>query len=162
MADKGQIAPMRSAKASSMKAMIVMGLVIAGLFVLPTMLVLVVGMLPTVVAYATDRRREKYAALCVGAMNFCGALPFVIDLWTKDYSFDGALAMISDPLVWLAMYGAAAVGWGLISITPSMVSVYVQARTEARIARLRQRQKDLIEEWGPSVAGSPDQPGERG
>ena len=55
----------RSASASSTKAIII--LIIVGLlvFTLPTVLVLIAGMIPSFIAYATDRRREKYKTLSV-------------------------------------------------------------------------------------------------
>src|SRR3546814_11301581 len=45
------------------------------IFTLPTVLILGIGMLPTLAAKISDRRKEKYAPLCVGAMNFTGVLP---------------------------------------------------------------------------------------
>ena len=55
----------RSASASATKAVLVM--VVAGtmIFTLPTVMVLTVGMIPTFIAYATDRRKEKYKTKAV-------------------------------------------------------------------------------------------------
>ena len=50
------------------------------IFTLPTVMLLGIGMMPTFVAMLTDRRKEKYATLCVGGMNFTGVLPFMIIL----------------------------------------------------------------------------------
>jgi hypothetical protein len=62
-----------SASASSTKAIII--LIIVGLlvFTLPTVLVLITGMVPSFIAYATDRRREKYKTLSVGC-KFTGCV----------------------------------------------------------------------------------------
>ena len=56
----------RSASASATKAVLIM--VVAGtmIFTLPTVMVLTVGMIPTFIAYATDRRKEKYKTVSVG------------------------------------------------------------------------------------------------
>lgn len=126
-------------------------------FTLPSVLLLGVGMLPTFAAMLTDRRREKYATLCVGCMNFTGVLPFMIMLWAEDHSYDNAFSIIGDPFTWLVMFGAAAIGWSIFFIAPGFIGIFIGMRTEQRIERLRRRQRDLIEEWGPGVAGSRDE-----
>ncbi len=119
---------------------------------LPTVLILGIGMLPTLAAMITDRRKEKYATLCVGCMNFTGVLPFMIRLWTEGHSYDQAFTVIADPFTWLVMYGAAALGWAIYFVAPGIVGMFIGMRTEQRIQRLRRRQRDLVEEWGPGVA----------
>jgi len=124
-----------------------------GLVTLPTILIPGVGMLPTVGAMVSDRRKEKYATLCVGAMNFTGVLPFMITLWTENHSYERAFQMIADPFTWLVMYGAAAIGWAIYFVAPGIVGMFIGMRTEQRVQKLRRRQRDLVEEWGPGVAG---------
>ncbi len=119
---------------------------------LPSVLILGIGMLPTLAAMITDRRKEKYATLCVGCMNFTGVMPFMIRLWTEDHSYDHAFTVIADPFTWLVMYGAAALGWAIYFVAPGIVGMFIGLRTEQRIQRLRRRQRDLVEEWGPGVA----------
>jgi hypothetical protein len=129
--------------------MLLMGV---GVWVLPTMVVLAIGMLPTLVAYVTDRRREKYAAFCVGAANLCGVLPFMLALWTQDHSFDHAFRQVGDPLSWFAMYGSAAIGWAIYYVTPGIIALFLKVQIERRIEKLKQYQTELIEEWGPGIA----------
>jgi Na+/proline symporter len=143
-----------SASSSSTKVIILAVTAAAALFTLPTVLVLMVGMLPTLAAMLTDRRRERYTTLCVGCMNFVGVMPFVAELWTKDHSFDKAFKIMLDPFAWLSMLGAAGIGWCIYFVAPSIVAMYMAARIEQRIASLRRRQRELVEEWGPGVAGS--------
>jgi hypothetical protein len=149
----------RSASAASTKAIIL--LVVAGLlvFTLPTVLILCVGMLPTFAAFLIDRRREKYTTLCVGSMNFVGVIPFLATLWTEDHSFDKAFAILGDPLGWLMMLGSAGIGWAIYFVAPNIVAMFMAARIEQRIERLKHRQTDLVEEWGPGVSGSEDDEG---
>ncbi len=144
----------RSASAASTRAIIL--LVVAGLlvFTLPTVLILCVGMLPTFAAYLIDRRREKYTTLCVGSMNFVGVIPFLATLWTEDHSFDMAFKILGDPLGWLMMLGAAGIGWAIYFVAPSIVAMFMAARIEQLIERLKSRQTELVEEWGPGVSGN--------
>lgn len=121
---------------------------------LPSVLILGIGMTPTLAAMLTDRRREKYATLCVGCMNFTGVLPFMVELWTQEHSYENAFRLIADPFTWLVMFGAAAIGWAIYFVAPGIVGMFIAMRADQRIERLRRRQRDLVEEWGPGVAGS--------
>jgi len=144
------------ASASSLKVII---FTIGGglmLFTLPTVLVLGLGMLPTLAAMMVDQRREKYTTLCVGCMNFVGVLPFVAQLWSEDHSYAKAFEIMADPFAWLTMLGAAGLGWCIYLLAPGVVSMGIAMRIEQRIGRLRRRQRELVEEWGPGVAGALD------
>ena len=72
-----------SASASATKTILVLVVVATLIFTLPTVMVLIVGMIPTFIAYATDRRKEKYKTVSVGSLNFVGVLPLLVTLWTK-------------------------------------------------------------------------------
>ena len=143
-----------SASASSTKAIIILIIVGLLIFTLPTVLVLITGMVPSFIAYATDRRREKYKTLSVGCMNLLGVLPLLTMLWTKDHSFDMAFSLFVDPFNWLFVLGAAATGWTIFLIAPSVVAMFLSARIELSVDRLKRRQNKLIEEWGDGVSGS--------
>ena len=143
-----------SASASSTKAIIILILVGLLVFTLPTVLVLITGMVPSFIAYATDRRREKYKTLSVGCMNLLGVLPLLTMLWTKDHSFDMAFSLFVDPFNWLIVLGSAATGWTIFLIAPSVVAMFLSARIELSVDRLKRRQNKLIEEWGDDVSGN--------
>jgi 1,4-dihydroxy-2-naphthoate octaprenyltransferase len=147
---------MNSASASSTKALIILTVVGLLVFTLPTVLVLLVGMIPSFIAYATDRRKEKYKTLSVGCLNFLGTLPLLAMLWTKDHSFDMAFTLFADPFSWLMVLGAAATGWTVFLIAPSVVAMFLSARIEMSVDRLKKRQTKLVEEWGNGVSGNED------
>jgi hypothetical protein len=125
----------------------------AGLVVLPTTILFGLGMIPTMVAYMIDRDSEKPAPITVGGLNFCGCLPYAIDLWKHGGGVNVALKVFADPLAWLVMYGAAAVGWAFYYGIPPTVANTEVMRSERRIDALKQRKVALVQEWGPDVAG---------
>lgn len=127
---------------------------ILGAVALPTVLLLVVGMAPTLVAYfIVDRHPSKYATRAVGYLNFAGCLPYAIELWRggKVWDFEMLLSIVSDPLTLLVMYSAAAVGWLILFATPPVVSAYLSVTAEMREKALRARQSELIASWGRNV-----------
>ncbi len=128
----------------------------AALVVLPTTMIFGVGLIPTMVALATDRDPEKSAAITVGSMNICGCLPYAIDLWKTGHNVAAAMAKLADPLTWLAMYGAAGAGWLLYFTIPPLVASAEVARAEKRIDALKKKRVSLIQEWGPDVSNEND------
>ncbi|MBY6265507.1 hypothetical protein EI613_26825 [Azospirillum sp. 412522] len=125
----------------------------AALIVLPTTILFGIGMIPTIVAYVIDRDPDKSAPITVGGLNFCGCMPFAIDLWKHQHTIGAAAKIFADPLAWLVMYSAAAVGWGLYYGIPPMVAGMEITRAEKRVEVLKQKKVALVQEWGPDVAG---------
>lgn len=118
---------------------------------LPTMVILFIGMLPSMVALIIDRTKGKSATFCVTGINFIGVFPYIMDLWSGENSFDHALGML-DIFTMLIMYSAAGMGWIMFMTAPAIISSFVIVMQQKRIATLRGQQKELIEEWGPEVA----------
>ncbi|MBP2233017.1 hypothetical protein [Azospirillum agricola] len=125
----------------------------AGLIVLPTSILFGIGMIPTIVAYVVDRDPDKSAPITVGGLNFCGCMPFAIELWKHQHTIGAAAKIFADPLAWLVMYGAAAVGWGLYYGIPPLVAGLEITRAEKRVEVLKGKKVALVQEWGPDVAG---------
>lgn len=125
----------------------------AALVVMATTVLFIIGMIPTAVAFVIDRDPEKPAPITVGALNFCGCLPFAIDLWMRGNTLAALGKMLTNPVSWLIMYGAAAVGWAFYFGIPPMVASAEVMRAEKRVAELRQKKAELVGSWGPEVAG---------
>ena len=85
------------------------------IFALPTVVLVVCGMLPTFVAFIIDRQPERYATFCVASMNVCGVFPYVLDLWTGSHSLISAVHILTNPFALFIIFGAAAFGWVLFT-----------------------------------------------
>jgi len=118
----------------------------------PTMILLLLGMLPTLVALIIDRTKQKSNSLCVGSINFIGVFPYIIGLWGGINDFTAAFTIVGDIFNLLVMYSAAAFGWFLFLTMPSIISSFVLVLQQRKVAQLRGEQKDLIDEWGAEVA----------
>ena len=117
-----------------------------------SIILLLVGLLPTMVAFIVDKSFGKCATLCVGAMNIAGIFPSIFKLWSEQNSFAQAIHIITNVFDLVIMYGAAGFGWILYITIPSAVSALLNIIAQRRIARLRNLQRDLIIEWGENVA----------
>ena len=84
-----------------------------GIFALPSLILLLVAFLPTVGALISDRRPEKYAATCVGGFSLAATLPYLFRLWSQGGGMHPMMEQLSNVWMYLIIYLAAAVGWGV-------------------------------------------------
>jgi hypothetical protein len=141
-----------SFKKSQMTLWLSVGFVVMVIMSLPSVMLILFGLLPTFVAFIIDRTPKKNAALCVGGINLCGVLPYMIDLWTGDNSMDGAIRILTDVFSLVVMYGASAFGWMIFQSLPPIVAAFITVLAQSRVSSLRSVQRKLIEEWGDDVA----------
>lgn len=118
---------------------------------LPTALLLVIGFAPTLGARIGDTAPGKYLTKCVFWMNLAGVAPFLFELWGRGNDMATAIAIVTDMFAWLLMYGAAGMGWLLFLGLPGAVAMSRSLNAKRRIYVLRERQKELINEWGEVI-----------
>jgi hypothetical protein len=128
-------------------------LILFAMLALPTLLILLFGMLPTFIAFIVDRSNRKSQAICVGSMNLTGVFPSLIDLWyNTSNTYSEAVDIFSDVLAIGVMYSAAAFGYLLYMLIPPMVTTFLNVMAQRRISLLKDAQKKIIKEWGPEVS----------
>lgn len=146
-------AAQRAARARSATQAIFFGAFILGmLFALPTMLVLTLGLLPTLVAFVVDMHPRKYAARSVAFLNFAGTLPFLLSLWTGRHDLVSAMKILTDVYAWLVIYSAAGMGWLIYMGMPSVAGFLMQFHAAQKVRRLEMARRKLVSEWGEDVA----------
>ena len=121
-------------------------------FIFPTLTLILIGMVPTIVALLTDNDQQKSSTAAVGFMNAAGITPFVIDLWTKGQTMENVFQIITDPSNWLVILGAAAIGKLIVFAVPQAVASLSLTRSEVRLRGLRKNLESLKESWGADVA----------
>jgi hypothetical protein len=134
------------------------------LLLLPSTLVLIPALVPTLVARIVDPSPGRHLTITVGSLNFAGALWFMHDLWSAGQSFSAILPTLSDMIGWLAALVGAGMGWVLYSLMPIVSRSIATTKSDLRLSRVRKAQEDLVEQWGDpvrggqSMAGSPLEP----
>lgn len=127
------------------------------LLMMPTAIFLFFSMLPTFAALISDtgaggsKVRLKYKWLCIGGLNFSGALPFLFQLWFGDNSLDGAFGLFVHTPAFFVIYGSAAIGWIFYRCIPPIVLSFLEMSDQRRVVHLREMQTKLIEKWGEEV-----------
>ncbi len=125
-----------------------------------SVLFIIFSMMPGLVAYIIDRTEEKSATFCVGGLNFCGAFPYLLELWLGDHSVGQAMQLLTDVFVLAVMYGGAAMGWMLYLSLPPVIASFIQVMSQKRLDQLRSTQRELLEEWGDELITDADLGGE--
>jgi hypothetical protein len=131
------------------------------LLLLPSTLVLLVAMVPTLVARIVDPAPGRHLTITVGSLNFAGALWFMHDLWSAGQTFSAIVPTLSDMLAWLAALVGAGTGWALYSLMPIASRSIATTKSNLRLSRVRKSQADLVEDWGDPVRGGPTLPASR-
>lgn len=121
-------------------------------FSLPTVVLVFFTMLPTLVAWATEKGPNKYAFLCVGGLNFAGLFPYLFSLWFGVHTLDEAFRMLTDPIMLMTTFACAGIGWAIYGAMPPMVVSYLAHSSQRRVGNLKAAQKQLIDDWGEEVA----------
>ena len=117
-----------------------------------SLILLLVGLLPTGVACVIDRERGMPLSFSVGAMNGIGVLFFTLDLWLGQGGFGAAFATITNVFDMVVIYGLAAAGWIIYLSMPPLAATYVAISQDMRMQKLVRHQESLVEEWGQSVS----------
>ncbi len=141
-------------KKKSNIALYVLLAIAIGAMVVPTVIVLSVALIPTAVAFIMERKNGPYGGITVGALNLAGAAPYLTDLWFKEHTIGAAVNIITSILAWTVFYGAAALGWAIYAVTPSIVSATIAMTAGRQITMLRAKERELVQTWGPDVENS--------
>ena len=116
-----------------------------------------IGMVPTLVAFIVDTTPGRYLTRCVAGMNLAGLSPFMHHLWMTDHSMSTAMKTVTNVRAWFTFYGASALGWLLFLGLPGAVAMFRTLNGKRRIYMLREKQKQLINEWGDSILPASEQ-----
>lgn len=142
-------------RASLIGSLLVLAGLGAAVAALPLLVFLVVGFMPTVVAWIVDRDPDKYAAITVGSLTFAVMVPIGLDAFVASHgvirSDEMLRRLMFDVYAWLMVYGGAGAGWILHYVMPTVAQVYVDWDNTRRHQAATRRQRQLIDEWGSDI-----------
>lgn len=148
-AKDGKTAKKKGGKLGLYTTMITAGFIAP--FMFPTVVLVIIGLLPTIFAFFIDKDRQHSSATAIGAMNCAGITPFVIDLWIKGQSMGNVFQILSEPSTWLIILGAAAIGQTIVAVIPQAMATLTLVHSEMRVKTLKHNLEQLKESWGPDV-----------
>jgi hypothetical protein len=120
-------------------------------FCLPTLLLLFVGMLPTLAAAFMERGSARQAWVSVGGLNFAGLSNWLLSLWFGHHTLSYAIGQLTTITPLLVAYAASAMGWALYLAMPPLVNAITSVTSQRRVITLAAEQRKLVEQWGDEV-----------
>lgn len=132
---------------------LIVGILCCFLFA-PLAVILVVGMIPSIVVMIVDHKEGRMRALTIGAINFAGCSPFMIEVFKKGNNLETAMTYILQPRTIVVIYFAAAMGYLVDWAMTGIVSSILVQKTKSRMKEIQDSQKELTERWGVEVTGT--------
>lgn len=130
--------------------LIIVSLLMMGLFRTGFIFVLI-GLLPSIVAYYVDVTVERYTFKTVLACNLCGMMQFLEQMLIAGPSSATLQAIMGHGINWFVIYGSALMGWLLVQICPTLSQIMVIGFHQSQAARIQNLQKKIVSEWGKEV-----------
>lgn len=114
---------------------------------------ILIALLPSITAFYMDNAPGRPTFKTVFFCNLAAMLPWLVPILIAGVqlkSYD-THTTISNPMVWMVVFGGAAAGWCIIYICSFLSRFFVAAFYEHSAAGLESFQKKLVEEWGEEI-----------
>jgi hypothetical protein len=128
---------------------------VVGTLATPTALLLGVLLCPLVLALVLDRRPDRPAARPLLLCGLAATMHPLFRLWRDGHTLEIAVALLMDAGVLATAWAAQAAGWLAAELTPLLVALTLEARSQARAARLRADRVRYEAEWDIPPAPTP-------
>ena len=117
---------------------------------------LMIGMMPSVIAYLIDPNPQKVRYRIIRNLNLAGLLPSLIGLILQGNTAPAVHSALSQTQNWMMMYGGAGLGFLMVWLAPAITHVYMDLSAAGHIRRMEGAKQSLIDEWGDVTGQSPE------
>lgn len=133
------------------KGILLLSLILLAFSSFPIVLVLVIGLLPTITIMITDRQNYD-KQLIIGCFNIAGVFFYLFSI-LSNFSVNHAVSIASDIFNLMVMLGSAGIGLVLYNEIPNIYVSFVRTSHSKRVDKINERLGKLAEEWGEEVYG---------
>ena len=123
----------------------------ASLISIYSVILVMFGMLPGLIAMIIDQEAKRYISKIVLTFNATGVAPFMAKVLSSKGDGNVAIDLIIDPRTWLMIYLAASVGWIVYWVFPQVGTVFYNMKAQITIQKLNFELDRLVEEWGEEI-----------
>lgn len=117
--------------------------------VLPAIIVIVIGLLPTLTILFIDPKNSAKLVI-VGCFNLSGLFVYLINLINR-FNMDGAFSILGDVFNMIIMLGSAALGFLVYYEMPNLFAYVTKNSTQRRLARIDKELTKITEDWGDNI-----------
>jgi len=126
---------------------------LAAIVFMPSAIVMLFGMMPTIISAVFDVDKRKTKALTVGPVNFVGCTYFLLYLWDTGRSIENAVLIVTNPVSVVVMWGTASIGYMIYWAMSGIVGTVVAETAKGRAVSIKKSQEKMVERWGAEVTG---------
>lgn len=138
-----------NALSPSRKWLLFIFLSILAFSILPAVIVLLIGLLPTITVLITDSKNTNKLVV-IGCFNLAGVFVYIISV-IRHFTMDGALNILSDIFNLIIMLGSAGIGLVLYYEIPNLFIFMSKISANKRLDNIDKRLQNISEEWGSDV-----------
>ena len=131
---------------TAQKVLVICLLPLLGFSMLPILIVLLIGLMPTITVLITDYKNSD-KLMVIGCFNMAGVFIYIFNVINK-FDVHNALSIASDVFNLIVMLGSAAVGMALYSELPKFFISYSKISSEKRLKQIDEKLSKIEEEWG--------------
>lgn len=131
------------------KSLLFIFLAILASSVLPVIIVLLIGLLPTITILFVDPKNSAKLVI-VGCFNLSGMFVYLINLINK-FTVDGAFTILGDVFNMIIMLGSAAIGFLVYYEMPNLFVYIAQNTSQRRLVSIDKELEKITEEWGSNI-----------
>lgn len=128
------------------KILIILGIFLLILTSLPIVIILLIGLLPTLTILLTDPKNTQ-KMIIIGSFNLAGVFIYLINI-LNNYSVRDAFFVFSDIFNLIIMLGSAALGLIIYIELPNLVIWIYKATSQKRLEGIEARLQKLASDWG--------------
>lgn len=117
--------------------------------ILPAVIVLLIGLLPTITILFTDPKNSAKLVI-IGCFNLSGLFIYLINLLNR-YNLDEAFSILGDVFNMIIMLGSAALGFLVYYEMPNLFAFVAQTSSQRRLVSIDKELEKISEEWGDKL-----------
>ena len=117
-------------------------------YALPTGILIVMGLLPSALAWVMDPSPGRPGARAVLFANLAALAPTLAELWRGGHGLAASLTLLADWRTLGLAWGGALAGYLLKTVLPLVAAMSVDSQAATRRGALQRRREALQQEWG--------------
>lgn len=131
------------------KLLLILGLIMLAFSSLPIMVVLLLGLLPTITIILTDPHNSDKLTI-VGCLNFAGVFICLARIFNQ-YAAGIPISILGNIFNIIIMLGAAAFGMIIYYELPNLFLVISKASAQRRLHSIDNKLEKITQEWGSDI-----------
>lgn len=134
---------------TTQKLFLLLGLALAVITALPAVVIILIGLLPTLTILITDPKNTNKLVI-VGCFNLAGVFIFMMNI-ANHFSLQNAFFIVTNIFNLIIMLGSAAIGLIIYCEIPNIFIFTSKISAQKRLKNIDARLEKIAEEWGSEV-----------